>query len=358
VDFRRGAINAAASLSTFAFLAAPTVASADQTSAFTSNDEGWQVAQNNVSGQIPDYQASGGNPDGYIRVTDTVADTCSNASDCSIQFFSYGAWGGNHAENYGGTFSFDLSVSGQTPDRGPQVTIAGTEGWLQTPASLATPSAAGWSHYSLTLNESGGLEYCDLITSLQCTTTPTRAQVMSVLSDMQDVTIYADVHAGTGETAGLDNVALTGGSDQDGDGVRDGVDECPAAAGLYPSGCPDSDDDGVVDPSDTCPTRAGPEPTGCPSIDRTVTISYSGKARAFKGRVLPSGPCRAHQNVTIYKKRKGPDPELAEKKTGATGRYKIASTPHQGVYYAQLKAHLEPDQGMCEPAKSHAVTVS
>lgn len=59
-------------------------------------------------------------------------------------------------------------------------------------------------------------------------------------------------------------------NDQDGDGVKDGVDRCPDIPGLKKyAGCPDSDGDGVVDSEDTCPTQPGPrERNGCPAYDR------------------------------------------------------------------------------------------
>lgn len=68
--------------------------------------------------------------------------------------------------------------------------------------------------------------------------------------------------------------------DQDGDGVRDGEDECPVVpAGARPDaarpGCPllDSDGDGVADRADECPTapagaRPDPRRAGCPDGDR------------------------------------------------------------------------------------------
>jgi outer membrane protein OmpA-like peptidoglycan-associated protein len=56
--------------------------------------------------------------------------------------------------------------------------------------------------------------------------------------------------------------------DQDQDGVKDALDKCPTVAGKRNDGCPlDSDDDGLTDDKDQCPTEAGPAPTGCPVRD-------------------------------------------------------------------------------------------
>jgi OOP family OmpA-OmpF porin len=63
--------------------------------------------------------------------------------------------------------------------------------------------------------------------------------------------------------------------DQDGDGVYDRDDQCPADAGPAPTGCPpppDADRDGIPDASDPCPTEAEDgnppdEKDGCPNKD-------------------------------------------------------------------------------------------
>ena len=60
--------------------------------------------------------------------------------------------------------------------------------------------------------------------------------------------------------------------DQDGDGVLDKDDECPAVAGpVENKGCPweDKDNDGVLDKDDACPAVAGPAANkGCPWEDK------------------------------------------------------------------------------------------
>jgi len=64
-------------------------------------------------------------------------------------------------------------------------------------------------------------------------------------------------------------------SDQDGDGIYDRDDQCPADSGPGPTGCPpprDADQDGIPDSSDPCPTEAEDgnppdEKDGCPNND-------------------------------------------------------------------------------------------
>jgi OOP family OmpA-OmpF porin len=63
--------------------------------------------------------------------------------------------------------------------------------------------------------------------------------------------------------------------DQDGDGIFDRDDQCPADSGPAPTGCPlppDADRDGIPDNSDPCPTEAEDgnppdEKDGCPNKD-------------------------------------------------------------------------------------------
>lgn len=63
--------------------------------------------------------------------------------------------------------------------------------------------------------------------------------------------------------------------DQDGDGIFDRDDQCPADSGPAPTGCPpppDTDRDGIPDGSDPCPTEAEDgnppdEKDGCPNKD-------------------------------------------------------------------------------------------
>ena len=73
-----------------------------------------------------------------------------------------------------------------------------------------------------------------------------------------------------------ENIQIGGGylyrfgrSDRDGDGIADGIDDCPDTYGLPNlNGCPDQDGDGIADAQDDCPTVAGvTELAGCPDAD-------------------------------------------------------------------------------------------
>lgn len=56
-------------------------------------------------------------------------------------------------------------------------------------------------------------------------------------------------------------------ADPDDDGVLARDDRCPNEAGVPPSGCPDEDGDGIASIDDACPDEPGVEPDGCPPRD-------------------------------------------------------------------------------------------
>jgi hypothetical protein len=71
--------------------------------------------------------------------------------------------------------------------------------------------------------------------------------------------------------------------DYDNDGVLNGADSCPEAAGLAGlSGCPDADNDGVADTDDACPLVAGvADFHGCPEQGSTDTTAPAIAALSF-----------------------------------------------------------------------------
>src|SRR5262249_43950564 len=91
--------------------------------------------------------------------------------------------------------------------------------------------------------------------------------------------------------------------DNDGDGVLDGKDKCPATQGpVENSGCPDSDGDGdgIVDRVDNCPEEKGtPENHGCKAkqlvvitknqlqiLDQVKFVSNSAKLSPASNKLL------------------------------------------------------------------------
>jgi hypothetical protein len=86
-----------------------------------------------------------------------------------------------------------------------------------------------------------------------------------ILKDVQGrLDIRVDPYFVTDPAGSTYMLTATVDRDTDGDGINDGSDRCPDAAGAPPSGCPDRDGDGVIDPDDVCPDEPGNGADGCP----------------------------------------------------------------------------------------------
>jgi len=85
--------------------------------------------------------------------------------------------------------------------------------------------------------------------------------------------------------------ATRGCPDRDGDGLVDGRDACPDQAGQEAlKGCPDKDDDGVADGEDRCPADAGPVSLkGCPDRDGDGIADMDDKCPDQKGTAERKG---------------------------------------------------------------------
>lgn len=88
-------------------------------------------------------------------------------------------------------------------------------------------------------------------------------------------------------TSGL--IAFQGCPDTDADGVPDTVDACPTLAGAREHhGCPDTDSDGVADSRDRCKRRPGsPRRAGCPTPPTAVLAMFG---RPFDDLVFVGRP--------------------------------------------------------------------
>lgn len=102
---------------------------------------------------------------------------------------------------------------------------------------------------------------------------------------------------GCTQIVGIVVAQANGGSDGDGDGVPDDVDQCPGQPGpASNNGCPegsgDSDGDGIPDDMDECPNDPGPPgANGCPIHVGVINDSAHGLAEARVGE--PSETCPA-----------------------------------------------------------------
>ncbi len=119
----------------------------------------------------------------------------------------------------------------------------------------------------------------------------------------------------------------------------------------------DADADGVRDALDLCPRLYNSkESDGCPHYPRSVTIRYSNRAHAFKGRVLTPEPRCIGHIVDIFKRRRGGDVKID---SDYPPSYTVRYPRRRGRYYAKVRDDLTYRDrfGVCEPARSPLLRV-
>lgn len=156
------------------------------------------------------------------------------------------------------------------------------------------------------------------------------------------------------ETLAVDPVELAP-IDNDGDGVVDGIDNCPGRANPSqadddadgrgnacdptPRG-PDPDGDGVGALDDQCPEQYGALANGCVAQSTTTaTLRYVARRKTFKGDVRADyDQCAPRRTVTVFKSVSGPDRDLGTVRTAGDGRYALTLSrrARAGRYYAQI----------------------
>ncbi|WP_183092880.1 hypothetical protein [Nocardioides stalactiti] len=159
-------------------------------------------------------------------------------------------------------------------------------------------------------------------------------------------------------------------TDDDDDGIVDGVDNCPGTANptqvdydddslgdecdQFPAG-PDPDGDGVGLLDDDCPERPGLLENGCVARSiTTATLRYSARKKAFTGLVRADyDQCLPRRGVAVYKIVSGPDKLQGSGKTDATGKFVLAKRGTKGKYYLRVDPRNIYDKGVaCFGVKS------
>ena len=171
---------------------------------FDTGSEGWTGADNNASspfgsGGIPlivDHHGSGGNPGGYISITDP--------SDLDFYFAAPASVLGDQSAAYGTSLTWDLKVSGNTYDPVPDAVLSGAGMELVIDVGPAPPSNV-WTHYSIALSEGGGWRKGQLNGPV-----PTAAEFQAVLANLDGFRLRGEYFAGGvgSEVGSLDNVGF------------------------------------------------------------------------------------------------------------------------------------------------------
>jgi hypothetical protein len=282
---------------------------ANLTSGFNTGTEGWQEIGNHPTDLTSpaSHQPSGGNPGGYIRLTDAAPDSGGATQGGGI--ISPSSWGGNRTANQGGTLSFDLRTTASTISRAPFAVITKVGGDQLEKTFATTPAPNVWTTFTVPLTPAGGWNHRPISTGVPSPATTSDFQ--DVLGEMNAVVLLGDLQTGMVETTDFDNISF-----------------------LEPGVAP-------------------PPPAGS-KIKRTVSISY--KANRFRGRVKPAGPCAAGELVRIYRVRKGKDPVVGKDKTNGKGRYVVLEKNADGRYYAKVKKSTA-GADTCLGAKSKTIKV-
>lgn len=153
---------------------------------FDAGDEGWTV----FDGGDLQWQVSGGNPGGYLRITDVTGGDFLAVAPATML--------GDRSAWLGGTLSFDArNVNGVAPswaDFG-RITLSGGDQAILSLDMVADdqpPADGQWHRYSVQLTEAVW-----------------GASLGAVLADLRGLSIKAEFHNGVSEVVGLDNISVS-----------------------------------------------------------------------------------------------------------------------------------------------------
>jgi hypothetical protein len=123
----------------------------------------------------------------------------------------------------------------------------------------------------------------------------------------------------------------------------------------------DNDGDGISNEADSCPASGGGgNASGCPSANRTLTLKYSVRRERFKGTLAAPGfaACQTNRPVTLFKVRDGDDKPIGQPSTDANGKYILEKRGRPGKrYYAAVEQEVIGAVAECEAAVSPTVKV-
>lgn len=191
-----------------AFVLLASAARADVISNFNVDDEGWTAFQN--AGAPVQYFASGGNPGGYIGVTDYTDEWAYLQAPSKFLV----------PAQYNGSLSFDLQFLNDQPAQFPTIysVRVGLQGAGLTLINEGALPATTWLNYSFALDElAGWRKFSSLSQNYSAANPiPTQAEMQAVLANLTRVAIatdYTDTFLNATpsglEVTYIDNVRLT-----------------------------------------------------------------------------------------------------------------------------------------------------
>jgi hypothetical protein len=121
---------------------------------------------------------------------------------------------------------------------------------------------------------------------------------------------------------------------------------CDSATLLYnDETSKDVDQDFVATPTDKCPSLQAFTANGCPVRDRTLTLKAKYGPKRVVGKLYAVGYPALYVNrqVTVWKKRPGPDKKMAIRTTNLRGKFRVRVG--KGRYYATSPGYIAPASG-------------
>lgn len=164
------------------------------TSTFDTDAEGWAVFGDAEGGTAtPDYNATGGNPGGYLSADDDVAGG-------TWYWDAPDAFLGDRSGSFGRMLSFDLRQTA-TSSQFDNADIVLQGGGMELRFDTAENPGTDWTSYAVLLSTDAGW------TVGATEEAPTDAEFMAVLSDLNALRIRGEFRTGA-DTGSLDNVIL------------------------------------------------------------------------------------------------------------------------------------------------------
>ncbi|MBP9924602.1 MAG: VCBS repeat-containing protein [Cyclobacteriaceae bacterium] len=166
------------------------------TSTFDADVDGWTALNGSVGDPV--YFSTGGNPGGYLRVTD-------GAPANATYFVAPVKFLGNKTTSYEQFLRFDLQVSVGTKASAStgDIQIIGSSSSLYLNLTTLPATLPSWTSYSLKLDETQNWKFNSIGGAAA-----TNQQIKQVLATITALRINGEYITGPGDTGGIDNVVL------------------------------------------------------------------------------------------------------------------------------------------------------
>lgn len=157
---------------------------------------GYSKAPGSDASSTVTWQATGGNPGGYLRYTEA---TTGGEDRLALP----NAFLGDKSGYYGGEFSFDHRLTGGTSYANTRLNdVEFVGGGFNLIYDLATPTLNTWLSHVLPLDDTGAWVHAGSLVPA------TASEILTTLSDLTAIYLHADFRLGTTEVSHFDNIRM------------------------------------------------------------------------------------------------------------------------------------------------------